>query len=513
MSKYETIIGLEIHTQLKTKSKMFCGCANNPDSKPNSNICHVCLGHPGTLPYTNSKAIEWTIMCGLALGCQIGTEKEVKSYGSSKGKPLTFVSKFDRKNYFYPDLPKGYQISQYDEPLCRKGSLEIKVRNQAKKIGIERIHLEEDAGKLVHPKGKKESLVDFNRAGTPLMEIVTRPDLRSSLEAKIFLQELRKLLRYMDISDADMERGQLRCDANISLRKSGDWKLSPKTEIKNMNSFRALERALDFEVRHQKNLWEEENPPKFQSTRAWNDEAGETREMRTKEEAQDYRYFAEPDLPLFEFSPSYLRKLSDALPELPWEKKKRFIKEFSLDEKEAETITSDRITAEFFEHALSEAEEWCASTEGKTELSEKKFKEIVKLTASWLSSKLFALLNNAKQEMSFCKITPENFAELVIMLYEGKVNSRVGLEVLAEMFKTGADPSQFVEKEGLSQVSDKKELEEICASVIAENPKPVADFKKGKGNALQFLLGRVMAKTRGKANPKIVAELLKKKLS
>lgn len=510
MVKYETIIGLEIHAQLKTKSKMFCRCANNPESEPNSNICSICLGHPGTLPYANKQAIEWTIMCGLALGCLIG----IKKAKIEAGRVISiFSSKFDRKNYFYPDLPKGYQISQYDQPLCRSGILEVKSGGEIKKIGIERIHLEEDAGKLIHPKGRKESLVDFNRAGTPLMEIVTKPDLRTPLEAKIFLQELRKLLRYMDISDADMEKGQLRCDANISLRKQDEEKLSPKTEIKNMNSFKALERALEYEAKRQEKLWQEGNPPKFQSTRAWNDEAGETHEIRIKEEAQDYRYFPEPDLPSFEFSDSYLRKLYDVLPELPWEKKKRFIKEFNLAEKEAEIITSDRVVAEFFEHALSEAEEWCASTEGEAKISKKKFKEIVKLTAAWLSSKLFALLNETKQEMSSCKITPENFAELVIMLYEGKINSRVGQEVLAEMFKTGADPSQVVEAKGLTQVSDEKELEEVCISVILENPKPVADFKKGKKNALQFLLGRAMAKTRGKANPKIVAELLKKKLS
>lgn len=510
MSKYEAIIGLEIHAQLKTKSKMFCSCANNPESKPNLNICPVCLGHPGTLPYPNSKAIEWTVMCGLALGCQIGTKKEKVEMGRMIS---VFSSKFDRKNYFYPDLPKGYQISQYDEPLCHNGALEIEVFDKVKKIGIERIHLEEDAGKLIHPKNRKESLVDFNRAGAPLMEIVTKPDLRSSLEAKIFLQELQKLLRYMDISDADMEKGQLRCDANISLRKQGEKKLNPKTEIKNMNSFRALERALDFEIKRQEKLWEEGNPPKVQSTRTWDDEKKETREMRTKEEAQDYRYFPEPDLSSFEFSSAYLRKLYDLLPELPWEKKKRFIKEFNLSKKEAEIITSDRIIAEFFEHALSEAQEWCATTEGKKEISKKEFKEIVKLTASWLSSKLFALLYEAKQEMSACKISPENFAELIIMLYEGKINSRVGQEVLQEMFKSGADPSQVVEAKGLAQVSDEKELEKICGSIISENPKPVADFKKGKRNALQFLLGQVMAKTRGKANPKVVAEILKKKLS
>lgn len=492
---YEPIIGLEIHVQLATKSKMFCRCQNNPDAPPNTNICPICAGHPGVLPVANQKAVEYAIKTGLALNCQIAS-----------------VSKFDRKNYFYPDLPKGYQISQFDEPFCRKGYLEIEVNGEYKKFNLERIHLEEDAGKLIHETNGKASLVDLNRAGTPLLEIVTKPDFRSAKEAKFFLQELRKIVRYIGISGADMERGQMRADANVSLRPKGEWKMYPKTEIKNMNSFKAVKLALDFEIKRQEKLWQEKNPPKFSTTRFWDDEKEATFEIRVKEEAHDYRYFPEPDLPPFSFSDKKIKELYDSLPELPQTKRKRFKKGFGLNDKEVFLITQEMVRADFFENMSSELVEWVKSLELKEELREEKKKEIIQLATGWFTSKLFALLNETKTEMKDCKISPENFAEFVAMLYEGKINSKIGMEVLTEMFRVGADPSQVVEARGLSQVSESPELEKFAERVIKENPKAVADFREGKENALQFLMGAVMKKTKGRANPKKVIEILRKKL-
>lgn len=491
----ETIIGLEIHAQLATKSKLFCSCANNPEEQPNFNICPICTGQPGVLPVVNKTAVEWTILMGLALNCQISED-----------------SKFDRKNYFYPDLPKGYQISQYDKPLCKNGYLGINIEGKTKKIRLERIHLEEDTGKLIHPEGKNYSLVDFNRAGTPLIEIVTKPDLRSPEEAKIFLQELQRILRYLKISEADMEKGQLRCDANISLRKKGEAKLSAKTEIKNMNSFRAVERALKFEEKRQKELWEKNIPPKTQSTRGWDGEKEITFEMRTKEEVEDYRYFPEPDLPPLHFSKVYIDQLKDKLGELPRMKQARFVKEYGLKEAQAKLITINEPTADYFEKLVSEAREWSKSLEGKEKVTEEEFKNIVQLIAGWYTSKFFGLLNKTETKIEDCKITPENFAELMLMLYEKKINSKVGQEVLGEMFKTGGDPSQIVETKGLCQVTDEDQIAKIVDQAISENPQPVSDFKKGKENALQFLVGKVMQKTKGKANPEIVARILKEKL-
>lgn len=502
MSKYETIIGLEIHVQLKTKSKMFCTCANNQEAEPNSNICPICMGHPGTLPYANKQAIDWTIMTGLALGCKIGTDKQ---------KAEEVVSKFDRKNYFYPDLPKGYQISQYDMPLCSNGSLEIRIGDKVKKLNLERIHLEEDAGKLTH--SGSDSLVDYNRGGVPLMEIVTKPCFDGPMEAKIFLQELRKLLRYLDVSNADMEKGQMRCDANISLRKKGDKKLYPKTEIKNMNSFKAVYDALAYEVKRQEEMWNEGNPPKIQSTRGWVDAKRKTSEMRTKEGAADYRYFPEPDLPYFEFSKNYLKRLEQALPELPNEKEKRFKEQFKLSEKEIEVLVSNIYIAEFFEDSLSEAREWYKSRDEKHEMSDEEYYKLAKLVSGWLSSKLLALLNESGQTIADCKVTPENFAELISLLYINKIGSKVAQDVLKIMFAKGSDPSQVVEEQGLSQVSDEGELDKIVEKVISENEKPVADYKNGNENAVQALIGRVMAETKGKADPSVVMKILKEKLA
>lgn len=495
--KLETIIGLEIHVQLKTKSKMFCSCDNNAEGKqPNSLVCPVCMAHPGTLPAINRQAVEWTVMTGLALNCNISED-----------------SKFDRKNYFYPDLPKGYQISQFDQPLCIGGYFNILVNGQNKRINLERIHLEEDAGKLTHSKSLGASLVDYNRASTPLMEIVTKPDFRSPLEAKIFLQELRNLVRYINVSNADMEKGHLRCDANISMRPIGTTELSAKTELKNMNSFKAVEKALIYEVNRQTKLWQENCQPKYSTTRLWNDDQEQTIEMRTKEASHDYRYFPEPDLPPLKLDQEWVKDLKQKLPELPQAKKIRFIKQFGLSEKEVNLLISNRLISEYFEDVLTETRAWVDDLKQKEDDSEKTYKELVKVVSNWLTSKLFALLNSEKVSISNCKITPENFAELCAMLYTNKISSSVGQQVLKIMFDKGSDPSQVVEEQNLGQVSDEKELDTILDKLIAENPKPVADFKSGNKNALQFFIGLVMKETKGKANPKVVIEILTKKLS
>jgi aspartyl-tRNA(Asn)/glutamyl-tRNA(Gln) amidotransferase subunit B len=492
---YETIIGLEIHVQLKTKSKMFCGCRNEAEPKePNKNICPVCMGHPGVLPVINRQAVEWTIMSGLALSCQIAG-----------------FSKFDRKNYFYPDLPKGYQISQYDQPLCGEGFLEFDINGKRKKVSLERIHLEEDAGKLLHPGGVDYSLVDYNRAGTPLMEIVTKPDLRSPQEARVFLQELRKIMRYIGVSNADMEKGQLRCDANISLREKGSKEFLPKTEIKNMNSFKAVERALEYEVERQAEVLDS-GGKLHQATRGWDETKEVTVEQRVKEEEADYRYFSEPDLPPLSFSDEEIKRIKDKLPEMPAARKKRFIDQLGLSEKEAEILTAERATGEFFEEVISEAREWIKSFEVKEKVLSEEAKKVIKLTSNWIISRLFGLLKEKGMIMEQCKISSENFAELMSMIYKNKISSSAAQKVLQVMFERGADPSQVVEEMNLAQISSKEDIEKIVDTVIKNNPWSVQDYKKGKTQALQYLVGQVMSLTQGKADPKVAAEVLKKKL-
>ncbi|HEX9664462.1 MAG TPA: Asp-tRNA(Asn)/Glu-tRNA(Gln) amidotransferase subunit GatB [Patescibacteria group bacterium] len=506
--QYEPIIGLEIHVQLKTKSKMFCGCDNTGENQPpNTTICPICLGHPGTLPVINKQAVDWSVMAALAINCQIPQ-----------------ISKFDRKNYFYPDLPKGYQISQFDLPIGLEGFLEIEIDGQLKKIGLRRLHLEEDAAKLIH--GKNESLVDFNRSGTPLMEIVTKPDIRSPREAKIFLRELRKITRYLEVSEADMEKGHLRCDANISLRPlEVDDEFYPKTEIKNINSFRAVERALEYEFQRQTRLWDEKNPPRQQSTRGWNDDKQITEEQRLKEESADYRYFPEPDLPPLRFEADSIQLISTSLPELPAAKKKRFIEMYGFTADDAQILTDEKELAHFTEQVISELKEWLSTLEKSEKLDQEKVwprrqrrgwqknkKELVKLTAGWLISKLFKLLNENNLSIKQSKVTPENFAELISIIYQGKINSTVAQQVLEEMFAKGSDPSQIIEEKGLEQVSDESQLEKIVNHVIANNPDELAKYKAGKTALFQFFVGQVMKETKGKANPEVVAKLLKKKL-
>ncbi len=492
---YVPKIGLEIHAELKTKSKMFCGCANNPDEKtPNLNICPICLGNPGTLPVINKKAVELVIKTASALNCTIAK-----------------FSKFDRKNYFYPDLPKGYQVSQYDEPLSTKGYLEIAVDGEFQKIKIRRIHLEEDTGKLIHPEGADYSLIDFNRAGAPLMELVTEPDINSAAEAKKFCQELQLILKYLDVSGADMEKGQMRCEVNISIGKNGE--LGTKVEIKNLNSFKAVERSIDYEIKRQTGILE--NGEKIiQETRGWDENKGKSFSQRTKEEAHDYRYFPEPDLPPLDWKKPgglSLIRIKSEVPELPSEKRIRFRKEYELPSKIADILISDKNFAEYFEEAVSELECWVKDK--KLSLKSKEYLEMIKGTANYLIGDVQYLLSQKKIGISDIKITPENLAEFVCIVYEGRISSAVAKIVLEEMFNSGAEPSNIIAGKDLAQVSDESLLGKTVEEIIKNNPGPVGDYKSGKAQALQFLVGKVMAATKGKANPKIVTKILKEKLN
>jgi aspartyl-tRNA(Asn)/glutamyl-tRNA(Gln) amidotransferase subunit B len=473
--EYQTTIGLEIHAQLKTKSKMFCSCDNNAEgAMPNSLACPVCLGMPGVLPVANRQAIEWTILTGLALNSEIANK-----------------SKFDRKHYFYPDLPKNYQISQYDLPFCIGGYLEIiNQNNENKKIGLTRIHLEEDAGKLIH--ADSSSLVDLNRAGTPLMEIVTEPEISSPEEAKIFLQELRTILRYLSVSEANMEKGHLRCDANISIRKirnpkseiRNEKELGIPVEIKNINSFRMLERALIYEEKRQREVLEQGGTI-VKETRGWNDAKGETYSQRSKEIASDYRYFPEPDLPMFTLKKMFnLDTLRAQLPELPAKKRERYIHTWNLKPQDAAIIAQDAEMAKYFEKVAE--------------------KVTPALGANWV-------INELKTEGTL-KIAPEKLIELLTALEKGEISGKIAKEVSREMAQSGKSAQEIINSKGLKQVGDEKELNEIIDKIIYENPKAVADLRTGKNEVMGFLVGQIMRETKGQANPEIVNRLLKEKL-
>ena len=489
--KYEPVIGMEVHIELKTNSKMFCSCANNPDEmEPNKNICPVCMGHPGTLPVANKKAIECVIKTGLALNCKIAEN-----------------SKFDRKNYFYPDLPKGYQISQYDQPLCENGYLEI----DGRKINLTRIHLEEDTGKLLHPKGAGHSLVDLNRAGTPLMELVTEPEIESSKEAKEFCQQLQLIARYLNISDANMEKGHMRCEVNISLKPKGQKKFGTKVEIKNLNSFRAVERSIEYEIKRQAEVLDDGGKI-IQETRGWNADKQETYSQRKKEEAHDYRYFPEPDLPPLDLTKKAgifnVQKIKDSIPELPLQKKYRFINQYKLSEENAKIFSEDKELANYFEEIISELSHWIKAKG----IDGDKLDKLTKLTANYILTELQRLLYKNGNLVSECKITAENFAEFITLIDEGKISSSGAQTMLAEMYKTGGDPSNILDEKGLGQVSNESEIEKIVIEVIKNNPQSVKDYKSGKEVALKFLVGQTMRESKGKANPQVVGEILKKKL-
>jgi len=503
---YDIIIGLEIHAELKTKSKMFCTCNNDAEGKkPNICVCPICLGHPGTLPVPNKQAIDWTILIGLALNCKINK-----------------LSKFDRKNYFYPDLPKGYQISQYDLPFCYDGYLEIDGHN----IKITRIHLEEDTGKLSHPvssktSNKNYSLVDFNRAGTPLLEMVTEPIIKSALEAKKFCQTYQQILRYLKISDADMEKGQMRCEANISIQEKGKWKyngnceikpikgyeLNPKIEIKNINSFKAVEKAIEYEIKRQTKALEEKEKL-TQETRGWNENSGKTFQQRIKETSAEYRYFPEPDIPPIKINQKWIAKIKKSLVELPLAKKKRFREQYDFDANTTDILISDKNLADYTEQVISELRAWINSTGDNWERQKKK---LAKATANWLTSELFKYFKNS-ETIKNIKITPENFAELITLVYQEKINSSTGQKILKIMYEKGGDPTNIMADLGLEQIDDSAKLEKIINSILKKNKAQVEQYKKGKTNVLQFFVGQTMAKTNGKANPRVVIEILKIKL-
>jgi len=502
MDKYDVIIGLEIHAELKTKSKMFCRCDNDAQGKePNTTVCPICMGHPGTLPLANRQAIEDTILVGLALNCKINK-----------------LSKFDRKNYFYPDLPKGYQISQYDMPFCLDGWLDI----DGEKIAITRIHLEEDTGKLTHPNGKNYSLVDLNRAGTPLMEMVTEPVIRDGETAKKFCQAYQQILRYLDISNADMEKGEMRCEANISVQEKNKWaylgncqiialedyKLNPKIEIKNINSFKAVEKAINYEVKRQTAALEE-NEKLVQETRGWDENKQTTFSQRVKETSADYRYFPEPDLPPIEINDDWLEKIKQRLLELPQAKIERFIKEYDLKRADAELLASNKDLSEFAENVISELRAWVDS--GGDDWERQKIK-LSKIASNWLLSELFKHLNENKQTITDIKITAENFAELICLIYQDKINSSAGQAILKVMYDQGGDPSNIMADLGLEQMDNDEELANIIKEIININQAQAEEYRQGKINVLQFFVGQVMSATKGKANPKKVQDLLKKLL-
>ncbi len=498
--KYDVIIGLEIHTALNTKSKMFCSCDNTLSTETNTTVCPICLGHPGTLPVANKKAIEATVLLGLALNCQINTH-----------------SKFDRKNYFYPDLPKGYQISQYDLPLAYKGRL--KANN--KTIALTRIHLEEDTGKLTHPSGADYSFVDFNRASTPLVEMVTEPVIPDAATAKAFGQRFQQILRYLEISGADMEKGEMRCEANVSVQKKGGWKyakgeiipvgkniLSAKVEVKNINSFKSLEKAIEFEVKRQSAMLDK-NQKVLQETRGWNDVKNETISQRVKETSADYRYFPEPDLPPITIDAKWLGEIKAMLVELPDQKEERFQSEYNLSPYDAETLVSDKQLAGYFEEVVSELQAWVKTNKDKWERHDK---TLPKLAANWLTNEFSKHLNEKHLTLETIKITPENFAELVLLLHNGKINSSAAQQVLSAMFSKGGEPEAIMRNLGLEQVDDEAALIKAIDQVIKEKKEQVEEYKKGKISLLQFFIGQVMAKTKGRANPEKVKQLLEKRL-
>jgi len=468
MEDRKLTVGLEIHVELKTHTKMFCDCINDPSEiYPNTHICPVCMGHPGTLPTINKKAVDLVLQLGLALGGTV----------FPKGR-----SKFDRKNYFYPDLPKGYQISQYDEPLVLGGSLNG--------IRITRIHLEEDAGSLTHTKNG--SLVDFNRAGAPLMEIVTEPDIRSAKEAAAFGEELRRILRYLQTSDADMEKGLMRLEANISIN------MGTKVEVKNINSFKAVHDAIEYEYkRHNEAL--DAGEKIIQETRGWNAEKGITVSQRSKEDAHDYRYFPEPDLPPLYAEAFDLDGLKAAIPELPHEKRARFISEFNLKEADAYVITEDRAAAEFFEEAASE-------------LKEKTTNPAYGLLFNYFTSDVWGIMRTENITLSDLRLTPHNFAQLVAMVAAGDISSRGAKDALAHMITTGATAETTVTQKNLRQISDTAGLELIAHKILTENPKAIEDYKKGKLESLHFLVGKAMKETKGTGNPAMLREIFEKLL-
>lgn len=478
-NKYKPTIGLEIHMELNTKTKMFCGCKNNPDEPtPNTNVCPICLAHPGTLPLANREAIRSVLKLGLALNGQIAE-----------------ISKFDRKNYFYPDLPKGYQISQFDLPFISQASLEIPLAEypSTKKIRITRVHLEEDAGGLSHADDKS-SLVDFNRAGVPLAELVTEPDISSGYEARTFAEELQRILRYLGVSNANMEKGEMRCEVNISISK--DEKLGTKVEIKNLNSFKVVEQCIDYEIKRQEEVLER-GEKVIQETRGWDEVKNQTFSQRTKEDAHDYRYFPEPDLPVIRPADLFdIEEIKGEIVELPAQKRSRFMEELGLSFSESFLLVDNKETADFFE-----------------KISEVLDKESIKLAYNYFTSDLKGLLVKEGIKIQDLKFSPSDFANLIKLISKKEVSSLAAKKILNKMTLTGKKPEDIIQEDNLAQISDVSAISEFISTVIEKNQSVAEEYKKGKENALQFLIGQVMAISKGKANPELVKEEMKKALS
>ncbi|WP_062239152.1 Asp-tRNA(Asn)/Glu-tRNA(Gln) amidotransferase subunit GatB [Fictibacillus sp. FJAT-27399] len=474
MSKFETVIGLEVHVELKTNSKVFCGCSTDFGAPSNSHTCPICLGHPGVLPVLNKQAVDFSMRAAMALNCQINREQH-----------------FDRKNYFYPDNPKAYQISQLDKPIGEHGWIEIEVNGEKKKIGITRLHLEEDAGKLTHADDGS-SLVDLNRQGTPLMEIVSEPDIRTPEEAYAYLEKLKAIIQYTGVSDCKMEEGSLRCDANISIRPVGQKEFGTKTELKNLNSFAFVQKGLEYEEKRQ----EEEilgGGEILQETRRFDEKSNKTILMRVKEGSDDYRYFPDPDLVSLSVSEEWIERVRAEIPELPDARKARYVSEFGLPAYDAGVLTASIKMADFFEEGMRE-------------------KADPKLLSNWLMGEVSAFLNTESKEIGETPLTPGNLAKMIKLIEDGTISSKIAKKVFKEMIENGGDPQTIVKEKGLVQISDEGAIREFVVAVLDRNPQSIEDFKNGKDKAIGFLVGQVMKETKGKANPPLVNKLIAEEL-
>jgi len=484
---HEVVIGLEIHIELNTKSKMFCSCSNDSESEPNENICPACTAHPGTLSVVNKEAFVKAIKAGLALKCSI------ENY-----------SRFDRKHYFYPDLPRGYQLTQQEYPICLGGHLVI----NGKKIRINRIHLEEDAGKLVHPEGEDYSLVDFNRSGVPLIELVTEPDIGSPQEAADFVQELREILRVLDVSNLNMEKGEMRVDANISLSLTPGAKDGGRVEIKNLNSFRSIKKALEYEIERQTEILNKKGSV-ARETRGWDEVKEETFFQRSKEKADDYRYFPDPDIPPIVLDDSFIDISQIRLPELPREKRERFHKEYRLSEKEIDFLVKNRFFGDYYEKVISELYNWVKEARLECSIEKDEEEKLTRLAANYLLTDMKALLQEKEETL----ITPENFAELIWLVSCKEISSSIAKILLKEMFETGGDPSNIIKEKRLVEMKDESEIEDLIEKVLADNEKAVEDYREGKEASIKFLIGQVMAVTKGLADPAVAEKIIKDKIS
>jgi aspartyl-tRNA(Asn)/glutamyl-tRNA(Gln) amidotransferase subunit B len=475
-TQFETVIGLEVHVELHTASKIFCGCSTSFGAPPNTHTCPVCLGHPGVLPVLNRQAVEYAMKAAMALNCIIATD-----------------SKFDRKNYFYPDSPKAYQISQYDKPIGEHGWIDIEVNGETKRIGVTRVHLEEDAGKLTHVDGGYASLVDFNRVGTPLIEIVSEPDLRSPEEARAYLEKIKAIMQYCDVPDVKMEEGSLRCDANISIRPFGQEEFGTRAELKNMNSFRGVQKGLEYEEIRQADVVRGGGSI-VQETRRWDEGQGKTITMRGKEQAHDYRYFPDPDLVSLFIDEIWKSKVLATIPELPDARKVRYTSEYSLPSYDAEVITASKKLADFFEESMQ-------------------YTSDAKAVSNWIMGDLLGYLNANSLELTDVRITGKGLGEMIGLIEKGTISSKIAKTVFKELIETGKDPQTIVEEQGLVQISDEGAILAVVEQIIEANPQSVADFKAGKDKAVGFLVGQIMKETKGKANPGLVNKLIIESLS